>query len=566
MVTLCTGQDTATTLGYMFKRLVQNGRDIFEKESSSILSAAAIIMGATLASALLGLLRTRLLISFFYADKAVVDVFWAAFRLPDMIFQIIIVGALSSAFIPVFSRYLGNKEESNNIASSMINVVMLIMIGLSLLVFIFATPLSRLIAGGFEEGQIALMANLTRIMATAQLFFGFSSFLTGVIQSHKRFLIPALSPVLYNVGIIIGILAFGKTLGIYGPAIGVVIGACLHLLAQLPLARKLGFHYSLVWDRKNAAVKEMSKLMLPRVLTLSLVQIEATAIVTFSSWLSPGTVTIISIAQQLANLPVRLIGIPIGQASLPFFTKITSKNDLFSLAAMVNKTILEMLYLALPSSVIILVLRIPLVRLAYGADSFPWAETVLTGKLVAILAISIAARSLTHVLVRVFYSLHNTTTPFLTNLLSTIINIGLSYYFLFVLKSGVIGMAFAITVASLIETVVLTGLLYSLANFATSHLVIPILKMLLITLFTSISLWIPLRVLDTVIFDTTRTLPLILLTVTVGVIGMAVYISLSYLFNIKELGVFARLIEKIGGWHKALSQSDETLETSEPTV
>jgi putative peptidoglycan lipid II flippase len=233
---------------------------------------------------------------------------------------------------------------------------------------------------------------------------------------------------------------------------------------------------------------------------------------------------------------------------------------------MVNNTILEMLYLALPSSVIVLILRIPLVRLAYGADSFPWAETVLTGKLVAILAVSIAARSLTHIIVRVFYSLHNTKTPFITNLLSTAINIGLSYYFLFVLKSGVVGMAFAITVASLIETVVLTSLLYGLANFAGTHLLFPTLKMLGITLITSVALWIPLRVLDTIIFDTTRTVPLILLTVTVGFIGMAVYIGLSYLFNIKELGIFVRLAQKIGGWHKALSESDETLETSEPTV
>jgi putative peptidoglycan lipid II flippase len=551
---------------HMFKRFVQNGRELLQKESSSILSAATIIMGATLASALLGLIRTRLLIQFFYADKAVVDVFWAAFRIPDMIFQIIIVGALSSAFIPVFSRYIGKKDESNVIASSMINSVMVIMIILTILVIIFAYPLSRLIAGGFSEDQLQLMTNLTRIMAFAQLFFGFSSFLTGVIQTHKRFLIPALSPVLYNVGIIIGILVFGKTLGIYGAAVGVVIGACLHLLAQLPLASKLGFKYRFVWDRGNGAVKEMSMLMLPRVLTLTLVQIEATAIVTFSSWLSVGTVTIISIAQQLANLPVRLIGIPIGQASLPFFTKETSKNDLHSLAAMVNNTILEMLYLALPASVIVLVLRIPLVRLAYGADSFPWAETVLTGKLVAILAVSIAARSLTHIVVRVFYSLHNTKTPFITNLLSTAINIGLSYYFLFVLKSGVIGMAFAITVASLIETVVLTSLLYSLANFSGTRLLLPALKMIGITLITSIALWVPLRVLDTLIFDTTRTIPLILFTLTVGFIGMAVYIGLSYLFRIKELGVFVRLAEKIGGWHKALSQSDETLETSEPTV
>lgn len=543
----------------MFKRLL-------EKESSSILSAATIIMGATLASAILGLLRTRLLISFFYADPAVVDVFWAAFRLPDMIFQIIIVGALSSAFIPVFSRYLKNQEESNLIASSMINAVMVIMMILTIIIIVFAYPLSRLIAGGFNETQLQLMANLTRIMASAQLFFGFSSFLTGVIQSHKRFLVPALSPVLYNLGIIIGILVFGKTLGIYGAAIGVVIGACLHLLAQLPLASKLGFRYRLAWDGNHGAVREMSRLMLPRVLTLSLVQIEATVILTFSSWLTVGTVTIISIAQQLANLPVRLIGIPIGQASLPFFTKVTSKNDLLTLATMVNNTILEMLYLALPASVIVLILRIPLVRLAYGADSFPWAETVLTGKLVAILAVSIAARSLTHVLVRVFYSLHNTTTPFFTNLISTIINIGLSYYFLFVLKSGVIGMAFAITLASIIETIILTYLLYSLANFATSHLLIPILKMLAITLVTSVALWVPLRILDTLIFDTTRTIPLILLTLTVSIIGMVVYLSLSYLFNIKELGVFARLAQKVGGWRVALSESSETLDSSESSV
>ncbi|MFH1244641.1 MAG: murein biosynthesis integral membrane protein MurJ [bacterium] len=546
----------------MFKRWFNNGKDLLEKESSSILSAATIIMAATLASSVLGLIRTRLLIQFFYADPAIVDVFWAAFRLPDMVFQIIIVGALSSAFIPVFSRYLGNKDESNLIASSMINVIMAVMVCLSILIIIFAYPLSHLIAGGFNTTQLTLMVNLTRIMASAQLFFGFSSFLTGVIQSHQRFLIPALSPILYNFGIILGILLLGKTLGIYGPAIGVVIGASLHLLAQLPLAHKLDFRYHLTWNTSHDAVREMKRLMLPRVLTLSLVQIEATAILMFSSWLSVGTITLISIAQQLANLPVRLIGIPIGQASLPFFTKVTSKNDLSSLATMVNNTILEMLYLALPASVMILILRIPLVRLAYGADSFPWAETVLTGKLVAILAISICARSLTHVLIRVFYALHNTTTPFVVNLLATITNVSLSYYFLFVIKSGVLGMAVAISIASLIETVILTSLLYNLANFSPANLLRPFSKMLLITLITSVALWIPLRVLDNLIFDTTRTIPLILLTLTVGLIGLLVYLFLSYIFNIAELGVFARLARKIGGWHKALAQSGETLETS----
>jgi putative peptidoglycan lipid II flippase len=306
--------------------------------------------------------------------------------------------------------------------------------------------------------------------------------------------------------------------------------------------------------------------MLPRVLTLSLTQVEATAIITFSSWLSVGSVTIMTIAQQLASVPIRLIGIPIGQASLPFFAKVTAKNNLKDLAVMVNNTILEMLFLALPASAIVLVLRIPLVRLAYGADSFPWAETVLTGKLVAILAISIAARSLTHILIRVFYAFHNTTIPLMINLIATATNIGLSYYFLFVVKSGVLGMAIAITTASLIETAILTGILYSYAQFAVKNLFQPLGKILLATIITGFSLWIPLRFLDTLIFDTTRTFPLILLTVTTGVIGVAVYLGLSYLGNIRELGVFAGLAKKIGGWHKALSQTDETLESSESSA
>lgn len=550
----------------MFKRLINNGRSLFVKENSSILSAATVIMGASLASAILGLIRTRLLITYFYNDTAVLDVFWAAFRLPDMVFQIIIVGALSSAFIPVFSKYLGNKSESSRLASSMINAVMLVMIGLTILLLIYARPLSGVIAGGFESAQLDLMANLTRIMASAQLFFGFSSFLTGIIQSNQRFLIPALSPILYNLGIIIGIIVLGPSIGIYGPAVGVVLGAVLHLLAQLPLAHQLGFRYTPTISPKSPAVYEMMRLMGPRVLTLSLTQIEATIIVTFSSWLSTGTVTLMAIAQQLSAMPVRLIGVPIGQASLPFFAKNASTRERGELSTMVNHTILEMLYLALPLSAIVLVLRIPLVRLAYGADSFPWAETVLTGKLVAILALSIAARSLTHVLVRVFYALHNTTVPLVANLLSTIINVSVSYYFLFVAQSGILGMAFAITVASILETIVLTAILYGYAKFSLRDLLIPLSKILLSTVITGFALWVPLRVLDRMVFDTTRTLPLIMLTLSVGLIGIGVYLTLSYIFKIRELTVFIALIEKIGNWHKALAQSKETLDSDDSSV
>jgi putative peptidoglycan lipid II flippase len=551
----------------MFKRLVQNGKNLISKENSSILSAAAVIMFATLISALLGFIRTRLLIQYFFADKSVLDVFWAAFRIPDTIFQIFIVGALSSAFIPVFSRYLEKerREEASLIASSMINTVVGIMLIFALVILIWAEPLCRLVAGGFDDGQIIEMARLTRIMAGAQVLFGFSSFITGIIQSHKRFLVPAFAPSLYNIGIILGTVLFSHTLGILGPALGVVIGALLHLLAQLPLAYKLGFSYKPT-IKPHPAIKEMSRLMLPRMVTLSLAQIEQTALIAFSSWLSNGTVTIITIAQQLTNLPIRLIGVTIGQASLPFFAKETAKNNLFGLAKMVNDSILQMLYLALPASAIILVLRIPLVRLAYGADSFPWAETVLTGKLVAMFAMAIAAGSLSHIIIRVFYALHDTKTPFVINLLSTIINVSLSYYLLFIVKTGIIGMAFAITVADILETAILTVILYHVAQFSLTAIIKPFAKMFFAAAITAMSLWIPLRVLDQLIFDTTHTIPLIVLTVVVTIIGIAVYILTSYILNIRELQVFVALAKKIGDWQSALGATNESLETTETPV
>lgn len=551
----------------MFNRLVQNGKNLISKENSSILSAAAVIMFATLISALLGFIRTRLLIQYFFADKSVLDVFWAAFRIPDTVFQIFVVGALSSAFIPVFSRYLEKEKrvEASMVASSMMNTVVGIMLVLTIGIFIWAEPLSRLVAGGFSDEQIWQMVKLTRIMAGAQIIFGFSSFLTGIIQSHKRFLVPAFAPSLYNIGIIIGTVLFSHTLGIIGPAIGVIIGAFLHLFAQIPLAYKLGFTYRPI-IRHHPAIKEMSYLMLPRMITLSLSQIEQTILIAFSSWLSSGTVTIITIAQQLTNLPIRLIGVTIGQASLPFFAKETAKNNLKGLATMVNDSILQMLYLALPASAIILVLRIPLVRLAYGAGSFPWSETVLTGKLVAMFALAIAAGSLSHIIIRVFYALHDTKTPFIINALSTAINVGLSYYLLFVVETGIIGMAFAITIADILETSILTIVLYHFAQFSLSAIIKPFLKMLLAAIITTISLWVPLRVLDQLIFDTTHTINLIIFTIVVVVIGLGVYIFTSYLLKIRELQIFIALARKIGDWRSALGATSESLESSETPV
>jgi peptidoglycan biosynthesis protein MviN/MurJ (putative lipid II flippase) len=156
--------------------------------------------------------------------------------------------------------------------------------------------------------------------------------------------------------------------------------------------------------------------------------------------------------------------------------------------------------------------------------------------------------------------------PLIANLLSTTINVSLSYYFLFIAKSGILGMAFAISTASILETIVLTIILYSYAKFAISELLLPLGKILFATVLTGFALWVPLRVLDQIVFDTTRTAPLIMLTISVGLIGIGFYITLSYFLRVRELSVFLALAEKIGGYKNALSQSKEKLDADDSSV
>ncbi len=255
----------------------RNGKMLLFRKQTNIVSAAAVIGLLYGVSMVLGIFRDRLLVARFYSCcRQDLDVYWAAFRLPDTIFQLLVIGALSAAFIPVFSEYLlKRKEEAYHLASSLINLLLVIFLILVAVVFIFTRPLSELITGSFSVSQIDLMVSLTRIMLLAQVFFLLSNFLTGIIQSHQRFLVPALSPAIYNLGIILGIVFLSPSLGIYAPTWGVVFGAFLHFLVQVPLVLRIGLRYKLAFDLSHPGVREVGRLMVPRTLALAIAQIEA---------------------------------------------------------------------------------------------------------------------------------------------------------------------------------------------------------------------------------------------------------------------------------------------------
>lgn len=553
----------------MVKGFLKNGKLILLRRQSNILSAAFVIMVTVLVSRILGLIRDRLLAgAFFGGNEWQLDAYFAAFRIPDMIFQLLVIGALSAAFIPVFSEYLARDEkEAYRISSSVINLVLFFFFVLAAIVFVLAEPLSNLIAPSFLSIQISLMVNLTRIMLLAQFFFCFSNFLTGIIQSHQRFLVPALSPVAYNLGIIFGIIFLVPVWGIYGPAVGVVIGAVFHLLVQLPLAFNLGFsHRFNIWEFNHPGVKEIARLMLPRTLALAVNQIEATVAVFLATSLAVGSLSIFYFAQHLMNVPVGLFGATIGQAALPSLARENALKERPNFRKTFANSLFQILFLALPATAILLILRVPVVRLAFGAKNFPWEATILTGRTLAFFSLAIVCQSLIQILIRGFYALHDTRTPLFLGAIAVLINILLSVYFIFSLNLGVIGLAIAISLSSFLHLCLLYFWLNKkIGGLFSKEIISRLLRMVIATFFTLFSLWILMRFLDRFILDTTRTINLIILTIIVSLFGLSVYLGFAFLLKIRELGEYLLLIRKLGKWRQVLTESDEVIEvTSRP--
>jgi putative peptidoglycan lipid II flippase len=552
------------------RELIKNGSSFLFRRQTNILSAAFVIMVTYGAAHLIGLLKTRLLISVFFGAKSnLLDVYYAAFVIPDTLFQLLVIGSLSAAFIPVFSRLLAKKEdEAWYVAGVSLNLVLSCFVLLSVAIFVFAPNLSKLLAPGFDPGQLATMSSLLRVMLTAQIFFCISGFLTGIIQSHQRFLIPALAPIVYNLGIILGTIFLSPFFGIFGPAIGVVIGAFFHMIIQLPLAYKLGFRFILDFSFKHQGIREIVHLMPPRALALGIDQIEQFIAVILSSLLPSGSLTMFNVARLLYALPMSLFGVTIGQAALPTLSRLSAESDHKTFRQTLIDSLLQITFFTLPTSVLFIVLRVPIVRIVFGAKSFPWSATILTGKILAILCISATFASLMQLLIRAFYALHDTKTPLVIGVVGAIFDVILGIILVKFFNFGSLGLATAISLTAIVETLILFSLIFPRIHadkWVTARFISSFLKITITGLITGISLWIPMRLLDKFVFDTTRTLPLISLTILTSFIGFTVYFLFSYYFKVEQLKTFILLLKRFSGIRQILlSQNKEALIVSAP--
>lgn len=527
------------------------------------MSAATLIGALSVVSAILGILNKRLLVGQFSgAERPLLDAFFAAFRVPDFLFQLLVVGVLSATFIPVYTRLMDReKRERDVLVWTLMTVLGLSYAVIALIVCIFAVPIIRSFTGSqFTTEQVLSSAALMRVMLVAQFFFLISNFLSGILQSNKRFLLPALSPIMYNLGIILGTVLLSPYFGIYGPAIGVVIGAVAHLMIQLPLSFRFGFSYKPKFALDDINVREVMRLMVPRGATQSTNALEDFVGVYIATSFGNTLLAIRDYAFALVAAPVRFFGISIAQAALPFLSLEAKDPDVKGFTQLLMKTLHQIAFFMFPAGVLLLILRIPIVRLAFGARELPWSDTVLLGRLVAIYSISVGATAMIHVVLRAYYALRETKTPFFIALASMVVNIVLMWICAYGLGLSVYAIPIGFTAAGIFELLMLLGLLFRrLHMFNWIEFFLPQIKLIVAAALMGVSLYVPMKYLDQMVFDTTRTLGLIALTGIASCIGLLVYLIFCRLLSVEQLSIVASIRGRIEGSLSRLSRNQEVI-------
>lgn len=436
--------------------------------------AATILAGSTLLSSLLGFFRDRLLNSAYMPSKngalagypVGLDAYTAAFMVPDFMFAVLVSGALSVTFIPVFNeRWVkGNKQSAWQISSSMINFMALITMAASVLIIIFADPLMKyLIAPGLSESGHALAVSMMQVIAVNPFIFAVAAVIASIQQAVGRFMFCALAPMLYNVGIIIGTVWFtgGVNLfgwqifdgGIMGVALGVVLGSFLQLIVSAVGLAGLGFDYNFKIYWRNKGFRKVLSLLPARSVDQGMDYVVSLVEVNLASRLVDGTVRAYQQALTLHMMPINLIGVAISNAAFPQLTEHLGegRNDLFQKDL---RSLLRIIFwMALPMSVVIFFTRGYVVHfISNGGDQ-------LIAGILGCLVVAILFRTIYHMAARAFYARQDTKTPLYISIFSISLNIILAIVLSMVLKMGAYGLAWAQSTVAVLEVVVLLAVM-----------------------------------------------------------------------------------------------------------
>jgi putative peptidoglycan lipid II flippase len=530
-------------------------KNVFRSKSKTVTFAAILLGASALISRLLGLIRDRLLASSFGAGEEL-DVYFAAFRIPDFVYGIIIMGGISAVFVPVFSKYfLKDEKEGWRLASNVLNVFLLSLIIVCGILAIFTPQLTDLITPGFNDVQKELMISLTRIMFLSPILFGISSIFSGILHYFDRFLVYGLAPILYNLGIILGIVFLYPLFGLHGLIFGVILGAALHLLIQVPAAISSGFRYHLIFDLKSSGLKNILKLMTPRVAGTAALQINLVVVTAIASTLTAGSIAVFNFANNLQSFPIGIIGASFAVAVFPALSKAWAGSEREKFIDNFSATLKQIIFLVIPISALMFLLRAQIVRLILGAGEFSWSDTRLTAASLGIFCLGIFAASLVPFLARVFYSFHNTKTPVAISLASMGLNIILSFLFVWLLsfdgafKSffigflklegieniAVVGLPLAISIASIFQFLLLLFYLKKeMGRIKLMEVLKSLKKIIIATVFMAAATYFSLLIINPFV-DNTTVVGLFIQTAFAFLAGLAAYIASACFLKMSEI-------------------------------
>jgi len=398
-----------------------------------IARGALLVMAAFVLSNLVGLVRQVIVLNAF-GTSGEMDAFNAANRVSETLFNLVAGGALASAFIPTFTGLLtrGERGVAWRLASAIANLILLVLALASLIAAVLAPQIVRyLLAPGFstDPAQEALTVDLLRLMLPAATLFALSGLVMGILNAHQVFFIPALAPAMYQVGMILGVLFFSPRLGIYGLAWGVVLGAGLHLLLQIPFLLRQHGVYTPTLGRGDRNVDEVARLMLPRLLGVAFVQLNFWVNIWLASRLPEGSVTGVTVAFALMLMPQAAIAQSIAIAALPTLAAQFTQGRMEDLRGSLVSSLRGVLLLAIPASLGLILLRVPLITLLYQRGEFTEHSTMLVAWALLWYAVGLVGHSVVEVLARAFYAMHDTKTPVLVGIIAMSLNIAFSVSF-----------------------------------------------------------------------------------------------------------------------------------------
>ncbi len=416
--------------------MVRNLFRWLHQEIGGLHQAAFLLALSTFGAQLLALVRDRLLAAHFGASRTL-DIYYNAFRVPDLVF--VSVGSLVSVTIIIpflFNRLQeGKTDEAKRLFDSLFTFFCLLMISVAVVLGLLAPLLARLSAPGFSPADQLAVAHLMRWLFLSPLLLGLSNLAGSITQAYKKFFVYALSPILYNLGIIFGIVFFYPVFGLTGLAWGVVLGALLHLSIQLPSLWSLGFWPRLTGQLQGRELWQIIGISIPRTLTLASQQIALFALVALATWLTPGSVSVFNLAYNLQGVPYALIGVSYAVATFPVMVQIFKRGDREEFRNHFFVAARQVIFWSFLVTAFAVVLRAHLVRVVLGSGSFDWSATRLTAAVLALFVLSTTAQSLILLFVRAYYAAGQTRRPLLINFIATVVIIILAFVLLWVFNT-----------------------------------------------------------------------------------------------------------------------------------